>query len=454
MSGADVVVVGGGLAGLVALNAAVEAGASALLIERTDALGGSTVLSSGLMAFAGTDEQAAAGIGDDTDTLRADIVRTGRCRSRPELVDAYCRDQLAAYRWLRERGAAFGAPHAGSGQTVARSHHVDPAAVIESLRRRAVSAGGEIRLDTRARRLLTGGGAVRGVATGSPAAGEIEAGAVVLTSGGFSRSEELLARYAPAMSRALRAGGAGNTGDGLVMAQEAGAALTDMDFVKGTFGIFPWRSAAEEGTGILAVYQGAIAVNGFGQRFVDESLPYKVIGDACLAQPEALAFQIFDQEVMSRADATVPIYSFGRRLEAGQIRRADTLTELADQLGIDAGALTATVDGYNRRLDAGQPDPLGRAAQCGGVGRPTPIRTPPYYGYPSTTVVLATYCGLAVDAAARVLDTDGRPIPGLFAAGEVTGGFHGDGYVTGTSLGKAVVFGLAAGRAAAAGARP
>lgn len=453
MTALDVVVVGGGLAGMVSLNAALEAGASALLIERTSALGGSTVLSSGLMAFAGTDEQAQAGIVDDVESLRADIVRTGRGRSRPELVDAYCRDQRAAYRWLQGCGVTFGAPHAGSGQSVPRSHHVDPSAAIEALRRRALAAGGQVRLDTRARRLLVEDGRVRGLVTGGAPGAEsgerIPAGSVVLTSGGFSRSEELLRRYAPAMERALRAGGAGNTGDGLVMAEEAGAALTDMDFVKGTFGIFPWRSAAEEGTGILAVYQGAIAVNGFGRRFVDESLPYKVIGDACLAQPEALAFQIFDQEVMARADATVPIYSFGRRLEAGQIRRAETLADLAGQLGIDPDALAGTVEDYNRRLESGQPDPFGRAALCGGVGRPAPLRTPPFYGYPSTTVVLATYCGLSVDAGSRVLDADGRAIPGLFAAGEVTGGFHGDGYVTGTSLGKAAVFGLLAGRAAA-----
>lgn len=456
MTAVDVVVVGGGLAGMVSLNAALEAGASALLVERTPALGGSTVLSSGLMAFAGTDEQADAGIVDDVESLRADIVRTGRGRSRPEMVDAYCRDQRAAYRWLKAAGVTFGVPHAGSGQSVPRSHHIDPSAALEALRRRAVAAGGRVRLDTRARRLLIDGGRVRGlVSEGAPGAGSEErilAGSVVLASGGFSRSEDLLGRYAPAMERALRAGGAGNTGDGLVMAQEAGAALTDMDFVKGTFGIFPWRSAAEEGTGILAVYQGAIAVNGFGRRFVDESLPYKVIGDACLAQPEALAFQVFDEEVMARADATVPIYSFRRRLEAGQIRRAETLPDLAGQLGIDPDALAGTVEDYNRRLESGQPDPFGRTALCGGVGRPTPLRTAPFYGYPSTTVVLATYCGLSIDARSRVLDGDGRAIPGLFAAGEVTGGFHGDGYVTGTSLGKAAVFGLLAGRGAATAA--
>lgn len=453
MTTADVVVVGGGLAGLVSLNAALEAGASAVLIERTPAVGGSTVLSSGLMAFAGTDEQTAAGIDDDEESLRSDIIRTGRGRSQLELVEAYCRDQLTAYRWLKGRGVTFGTPHAGSGQSVPRSHHVDPSDVIESLRRRAVSAGGEVRLEVRSRHLLMEDGHVRGVAVDSAPDprpdGRIEAGAVVVASGGFSRSEDLLARYAPGVKLALRAGGRGNTGDGLVMAQEAGAAVTDMEFIKGTFGIFPWRSPAEEGTGILAVYQGAIAVNGWGRRFIDESLPYKVIGDACLDQPEALAFQIFDEDVMARSDSTVPIYSFRRRLEAGQIRRASTLPELADQLGIDPKVLTGTVEEYNRRIDDGQPDPFGRATLCGGVGRPSPVRRPPFYGYPSTTVVLATYCGLSVDARARVLDDNGRIIPGLFAAGEVTGGFHGDGYVTGTSLGKAAVFGLVAGRASA-----
>ena len=84
------------------------------------------------------------------------------------------------------------------------------------------------------------------------------------------------------------------------------------------------------------------------------------------------------------------------------------------------------------------------------MGKPTPLDTPPYYGFPSTTVVLATYCGVRVDNETRVLDVFGTVIPGLYAAGEVTGGFHGDGYVTGSSLGKSAVFGRIAGRRATA----
>ncbi len=448
----DVLVLGGGLAGLCALNGAIDSGASAALIEKTSNLGGSTVLSSGLMAFAGTDEQEVSGIHDNTALLRADLLDTGKKCNDPSLVDAYCAQQDATYRWLKDAGVEFGSPHPGSGQTVPRSHHVDTDATVDLLRRRAIRAGGRIRTGSRADRLIVEAGQVEGVTTG-PDGVEMRAGTVVVCTGGFSRSEALLTKFAPSMERALRSGGVGNTGDGLIMGCAAGARLTDMAFVKATFGIFPWQSSAEEGTGILALYQGAIAVNGLGERFVDESLPYKVIGDACLAQPEALAYQIFDHAVMDRADPSVPIYDFTRRLQSGQIKHAETLAELADQLGVDGAALERTVDAYNRASGDGRLDPHGRRALCGGVGEPFPLVTPPFYGYPSTAVVLATYCGLNVDADTRVIHESGQVIPNLFAAGEVTGGFHGDGYVTGSSLGKSAVFGRAAGRAAAGVAR-
>ena len=450
----DVLVVGGGLAGLCALNAALETGASARLVEKLSTMGGSTVLSSGLMAFAETDEQREAGIVDSDESFRRDLVETGLGKSDPALVDAYVAQQHATYEWLKGVGVAFGEPHAGSGQSVPRSHPVDTWQAITALARRARDRGGLIDVGVAARRLITEGGHVVGVEVECPTGVEvISAGATVLCSGGFSRNEDMLAQVAPQLASALRAGGEGNTGDGLSMATSIGAGQTDMSYVKGTFGIFPFRSAAEEGTGILVVYKGAIAVNGYGKRFINESLPYKVLGDACLAQPESIAFQIFDQVVMDHSDAAVPIYNFARRLEAGQIRRADTLEALADELGVDVETLLATVHRYNEAIERGAPDEFARTTLCGGVGTPTPISTPPYYGFASTTVVLATYCGLTVDAGARVTDAHGVPIPGLFAAGEVTGGFHGNGYVTGSSLGKSAIFGRVAGACAASFAR-
>lgn len=446
---ANVVVVGGGMAGLAALLTAAEAGADAVLIEKRNDLGGSTVLSSGLMAFAGTVEQEAAGISDSPELLRSDLLQVGRGRNSAELVDAYCTRQAATYQWLAERGVAFGHPHGASGQSVPRSHPIDTSAAIQGFARRARAAGARIEFGIRAQRLRTQDGRVTGVLADTPdGETEYKSAAVILATGGFSRSGDLMTRFAPGMEKALRHGGAGSTGDGLLMACKLGAGLADMPYVKGTFGIFPWPSAGEEGTGILVVYKGAIAVNGFGERFTDESLPYKEIGDACLAQPGEIAFQIFDESILGQADADVPIYDFRKRVTHGQVQQADTIGELADKLGLPPDALTKTVEEYNARIATGQSDPLGRATLSGGFGTPVPIAAPPFYGFPSATVVLATYAGVTIDAGARVLDVFGDPIEGLYAAGELTGGLHGAGYQTGTSIGKSAIFGRTAGEAA------
>ncbi|MEV5412250.1 FAD-dependent oxidoreductase [Thermopolyspora sp. NPDC052614] len=443
----DVAVVGGGLAGASAAATAAERGASVLLLEKNPTPGGSTVLSSGLNAYAGTDEQAAAGVTDDVELLRRDLLEVGGHRNDTALVDAYCREQLATYRWLRGHGVVFGAPLAASGQSVPRSHPVDTAAMVEALLRVATSRGAEVRYRWAARRLEVTGDRVSGLRAIDRDGAEhlVRAGAVVLATGGFSRSPALLNRFAPRMAKAVKAGGTGNTGDGLLMACKLGAGLADLPYIKATFGVFPWPSPAEEGHGLLAVYKGAIAVNGHGERFTDESLPYKQIGDACLAQPEGIAFQIFDAPVLATSTPDVPIYNFEPRLRGGLIQRADTLEELADLLGIPGDRLRATVGDYNARIAAGEPDRFGRRTLSGGVGERRPIVTPPFYGYPCTAVMLATYAGVTVDAETRVLDVFGDPIPGLYAAGEVTGGFHGAGYVTGTSLGKSAIFGRIAG---------
>jgi fumarate reductase flavoprotein subunit len=278
---------------------------------------------------------------------------------------------------------------------------------------------------------------------------EIAAGSVVLATGGFSRNLELLERFIPQMVDAIHGGAPGSEGDGLLMGWAVGADFRDMPYVKGTFGITPGEDPRESGTGILAVYKGAIAVNLDGRRFTDEAQPYKVIGDACLAQGGHVAYQVFDQQVMDKDDPTVEIYWFSGRLATGLLQSADTLEELAERIGVPADQLQATVDRYNDAATGAAVDEFGRAHLSGSVGKPTPLNQPPYYAHLSGTSVLATYCGLTIDEQTRVINVYGEAIEGLYAAGEVTGGFHGNGYVTGTSVGKAGVFGRLAGISAA-----
>ncbi|GAA0951233.1 FAD-dependent oxidoreductase [Actinocorallia libanotica] len=445
---AGVLVLGAGLAGCAALLAAAEAGRYAVLLEKTDDIGGSTVRSAGLSAFAGTDEQAEQGITDSVELLRKDLLEVGRHRNDPALVDLYCEHQLAAYRWLKAHGVRYGEIHAASGQTAPRSHPTDTTRMLVQLLKAAGELGARIVFDAPAERLLHDGTRVTGVLLADGR--EILADAVVLGTGGFSMNPELLAAFAPQMEHALRQGGAGNQGDGLKMAMALGAGLRDTPYIKGTYGHFHTEHPDEDGTGILAVYKGAIAVNREGRRFVDESRNYKEIGDAALVQPGVTTWQVFDARTMALSNDEVPIYEFAGRERAGMLLKADTIAGLEAAIGLPEGSLQETVAQYNAAIADGTPDPLGRARLSGGVGEPTPVDRPPFYAHPSGTVVLATYCGLTVDTRMRVLDWWGEPIERLYAAGEIVGGFHGAGYMTGTSIGKSGVFGRLAGTHAAA----
>lgn len=444
--GADVLVLGGGLAGCAAALAAAEAGRSVILLEGESEVGGSTVLSAGLSAFAGTEEQAELGIQDSTELLKQDILHTGQWVNDPALVELYAQHQLATYRWLKSLGIRYRGVHPGAGQSVPRSHPTDPATLVHTLLARAVDHGATVVTRARAQRLITEAGRVGYVDVDGR---RVAAAAVVLTTGGFSRNSELLARFAPRMRQAVRGGGAGSRGDGLLMAWQLGAGFVDTPYISGTYGIYPHPHPGEAGTGVLAVYLGAVAVNAEGNRFIDESLPYKVIGDASLAQPGGITYQIFDATVRAAADPDVPIYDLAARERNGLLVRADTLADLARRLGIPAGPLEATIARYNLAVSAREPDEFGRRTLCGGFGTPVPIAEPPFFAQPSSSVVLATYCGLTINTDCEVLDVFGEPIGGLLAAGEVIGGFHGAGYVTGTSIGKAAVLGRLAGQRAA-----
>jgi fumarate reductase flavoprotein subunit len=275
---------------------------------------------------------------------------------------------------------------------------------------------------------------------------------VVLTSGGFSHSETLLRTFAPLQAKAVRLGGAGNTGDGLRMAWALGAGFRDMGFIRGTFGCHPSARQTQEPDSVrMPISVGGIAVNRQAQRFVDESLTYKEIGDACLRQPDALAFQIFDSAMLARGSGGLGPLGLRSGLDLGWIVSAATLDDLAALLGLNPASLATTVAAYNADVEAGHDRQFGRTSLVGGFGALAPIESGPFLGFPCTSSVLATYCGLTVDPQTRVLDVFGAEIPGLYAAGEVTGGFHGASYMAGTALAKALVFGRLAGETVARG---
>lgn len=447
----DLLVLGSGIAGQTAATAAAEAGIDVILAEKTAALGGSTVMSGGWFAFSDTDEQREAGENDSRELFLKDMQEVGEFRNDPALLHAYLDRQDAAYRWLKDHGVRFREIEISSGQSAKRSHNSAIVDVMAGLHEQFEAAGGTTLREHRAVRLLTdGSGRVVGARLAGPT-GEVEVIAregVVLATGGFSRGEELLGIFAPEQLAAIPFGGKGNTGDGLRLAWKLGADMADMSFVSGTYGSHPETGDVHEL--LTAYYMGAIIVNRSGERFTDESQSYKTLGSAVLREEEGLGIQIFDASVRALSHPGIPLKDMDAIEALGHLHHANTLEELASIVGVDAERLVATVERYNRAIAAGDADELGRASLCNGVGELRPIVEAPFYAYPAKSLMTTTYCGVKVTPDAEVVDVEGEIIPGLFAIGEVVGGFHGAAYMTGTSLGKGAIFGLHVAREAAA----
>ncbi len=448
---ADLIILGSGLAAHCAALAGASRGAEVLVLEKMHRIGGSTVMSGGSFAFAGTDLQRVAGIEDDNARLRDDLMANGGGDADPALIDVYVARQLAEFEWLRRQDVQFGPIQLSSGQSVPRSHPAHPGRVLERLHASL--------LDQPTARVRTGSPAARlqrsspdapvdTVVLGDGSVVKARRGIVIAT-GGFSRSEELLRLFVPDIRKALRAGGLGNEGDGLKLAWEHGAGFADLGHVKSTFGSWIEVDEVDPHTTLLPVYRGAIAVNLDAQRFISESHSYKTLGKAVLTQRNARAWQIFDASIMDGNVSGVPSFDFQTALRKGRIIEADSLAALAERTGLDATALAATIERYNHdAIHFGTDSVFGRSALAHRSGRIVPIARAPFYAYLCTASINSTYAGLRVDPSMAVLNVWSAPIAGLYAAGEVTGGFHGEAYMTGSSLVKAMVFGRVAAESA------
>jgi flavocytochrome c len=447
----DIVVIGAGAAGFAAALTAADAGAEVLLLEKTAEPGGSSRICGGLLAFAGTDLQQRNGIADSNDLLYQDLMEVGQNQSDPLLVRTYVDSQLATYQWLVDLGVQFGPrPDASSGQSVPRCHVIDPDAMIQLLARHAKAhARITIALNAQAKRLVRADGRVQAVLV-SQDAEEFHVGArrgVVIASGGFTRNAELVHTFAPKQAKSWVSGGEANTGDGMLMAWQLGAGVRDVAYIQGTYGKHPTNHTNRHS--LLAVYKGAIAVNLQGERFVDESLSYKLLGTASLEQAGDHTWQIFDQPMYDSHEEEVAIFDVRNRRRDGMVVVADTLEELAAKTGLDPVTLNDTVARYNGYVHDGFDPEFGRRHLVHNHGALLPIATAPFYAHASTAALYGTYCGLTVAPSMQVLDVFCEPITGLWAAGEVVSGLHGAAYMTGSAFGKALIFGRVAGRSAA-----
>jgi tricarballylate dehydrogenase len=318
------------------------------------------------------------------------------------------------------------------------------------------SLGGQIRYNCTARGLVRDGGRVTGVEIRNEQ-GEFEtvsAGEVIIATGGFEGNAEMLARYVGPVSRRVRPvarGGYYNKGEGVSMALAAGAAPAGDYTLFHAEPVDP-RSGAPEAA--IFAHPYGILVDQAGRRFVDEGsdvvdLTYEAIARLICGQESGQAFLILDS-----GHQRIPRIHSAIRTDVAPVT-GDTIQELADQLGIEPGALAETVHEYNLACQPGTFDPLALdGLHTDGVNPPksnwaVPLAEPPFFAYPIISSNVFTFGGVKVNCSAQVLDGDGIPIAGLSAAGEVIGLYYGR-YAGSTSVLRGAVFGRLAGSHAAA----
>ena len=486
---ADVVVVGAGGAGMTAAITAAAEGKSVVILESQSMVGGNSVRATGGMnagktvyqdenefgesagvektlktaaekyadnetitALAKTvSEQWAAyqanptGYFDSVELMELDTMIGGKGINDPELVETLCANSADAIDWLDEHGITLHNVSSFGGASVKRIHRPVNAEgktvsvgsyMIPLLQENCEKAGVKMMLDTTATEILTdaNGAAVGVKATG--ASGEtvtVNAKAVVLATGGFGANLDMVVKYKPELKGFMTTNAPGIQGQGIEMAQAIGAATVDMDQIQ----IHP---TVEANTAALITEglrgDGAILINEEGQRFIDEVGTRDVVSAAEIAQTGSYSWLVVDQAM---ADASSVIQGY---IKKGYTVTGATYEELGKAMGVDAAAFAETMEKWNGCVEAKNDPDFGRTSFA------NPLNTAPYYAVKVTAGVHHTMGGLKINANTEVLNEKGEVIPGLFAAGEVTGGVHGANRLGGNAVADFTVFGRIAGAAA------
>ncbi len=470
----DVVVAGCGVAGLSAAVAAAQAGGRAAVLERStqEERGGQSRYTEAYLRMKSHTE-----VTDDFETHLAEngsgsvdpeLVEEAAASHRsalakalsiadPALIERFAADAGETIAWLQGMGVRFEfLPTQFLTKSQPRLLPVGGGrALVEALAARAEQLGVQFFYETAAIGLEQGaGGRVIGLKVRRRGTQSVLSGEVVLACGGFEGNAEMMTRYVGPRSVYLRPvckGGYYNRGEGIAMALEAGAAAC------GDFGSYhaepvdPRSGIAEPS---VFIFPYGILVNLDGRRFTDEApgtvdAHYERVTRRIYEQREGTAWVVLDARHLR-----IPNYRLGIRTDKPPVV-GQSLTELAGKIGVPAEALEATVREYNAACGPGEWSPL----QLDGLATrrlvppksnwATPLQEAPFHAYPIISSNVFTFGGLKIDPSARVLDGDGEPIPGLFAAGEIVGLYYGN-YTGATSVLKGMVFGRIAGTLAAA----
>lgn len=435
----DVVVIGSGGAGFVAALNAMQNGRNVILLEKMPISGGNSQLAAGGMNVPGTEYQRAAGVMEDSpDVMFADTMKGGRNLNDPELVRILSDRSYESLKWIESIGGKLNNLSFSGGQSYKRVHTAEGgtlvgAYLITTFHENAKRLGMDIRVNSKAVKLLTDNkGAVTGVRVHSTYSGtyDIKAKAVVLATGGFGANNAMVASFRPELYGTTTSNQPGALGDGIIIAQKIGADLTDINEIQihPTVALNTKILVSESVRG-----KGAIMVNKEGNRFVNEMLTRDKTSAAVLAQPGKSAYVIFDEA----------IYQGWKQIDGyfklGLVKQGSNPAELAKVLGIPADNFDKTMKRWNQAVKNKKDTDFERKDLDVSLDHGM------LYAIEIAPGIHHTMGGVKINTNTQVISVNGKPIPGLYAAGEVTGGVHGGNRLGGNAIADIVTFGRIAG---------
>ena len=433
----DIVIVGAGGAGMAAALSAKDAGMNPVILEKMPIAGGNTLKSSGGMNASETKFQEAQGIEDSNERFFEDTLKGGKGTNDQELLHYLVDNSASAIDWLDSMGITLDNISYSGGASVKRIHRPhDGSAVgtylVDGLLRNIHEQEIPLFVNADATKINETDGKVTGVNVKiNGEEKEIAGDAVVVTTGGFGSNKELIEKYRPDLKGYVSTTSEGSTGDGIKMIEELGGATVDMDQIQ----VHP---TVVQDTGMLISEtvrgEGAILVNQQGERFYNELETRDNVSAAITDLPESYAYLIFDNALAGRAKQ-VDYYK-----EQGVVVEADTIEALAEKIDVDPATLKKTLDTWNQTVADKADKDFGRE-----TAMDYDLTEGPFYAIQIAPGIHHTMGGVKINTKTQVLKEDGTPITGLYAAGEVTGGIHGQNRIGGNAVADIMVFGRQAG---------
>ena len=436
----DTVIVGAGGAGLSAAIQMAQDGRNVTVIEKAGITGGNSSLASAGMNAAETKLQKEEGVNDTVDLFVEDTMKGGHELNNRDLVEFLAENSADAVDWLEELGAPLKQLKFSGGQSEMRTHapindegKSIPVGnyLVSKLTAKAKELGVSIVYDARVEKVLMEDGRAVGVEA-TYKDGEkltVNAGAVIVATGGFGSNQEMVEKYNPELKGYVSTNAKSIEGDAISFLEEINANFIDMDQIQ----IHP-TVVQKDGSLISEGLrgEGAILVNQDGKRFVDELQTRDFVSKEILSQKDPSAWLIVDQSMFDQS-ATIAKY-----FDKGLLTKCDDYKALADLIGTDEETIKETIEGWIEIVKNNEDKEFGRK---GMDETRSDLSKAPYYAVQISPGIHHTMGGVEVNTKSEVIDKEGNTIPGLYAAGEVTGGIHGANRLGGNAIADIVVFG-------------